>query len=97
MEESGRNSLTASGNDEKFIVGDFLNFSVPINKPFQRFSFRYRLTYIDRYDIVINSGCVDSIINNYFKFSLEESGKIIDMIFIDAQQDGGRKDISKYN
>ena len=58
MEESGRNSLTASGNDEKFIVGDFLNFSVPINKPFQRFSFRYRLTYIDRYDIVINSGCV---------------------------------------
>ena len=26
-----RNSLAASGNDEKFIVGDFLNFSVPIN------------------------------------------------------------------
>ena len=26
-----RKFLAASGNDERFIVGDFLNFSVPIN------------------------------------------------------------------
>src|SRR6218665_3261571 len=45
----------------------------------------------------LSSESFDSIINNYFKFSLEESGKTIDMIFIDAKQDGGRKDISKYN
>src|SRR6218665_353212 len=45
----------------------------------------------------LSSESLDSIINNYFKFSLEESGKTIDMIFIDAKQDGGRKDISKYN
>src|SRR6218665_2168266 len=45
----------------------------------------------------LSSESLDSIINNYFKFSLEESGKTIDMIFIDAKQEGGRKDISKYN
>ena len=28
---------------------------------------------------------------------IEEWGKTIDIIFIDAMQDGGRKDISKYN
>jgi len=28
---------------------------------------------------------------------IEERGKIIDIIFIDAKQDGGRNDISKYN
>ena len=27
----------------------------------------------------------------------EERGKTIDIIFIDAKQDGGRKDISNYN
>jgi len=27
----------------------------------------------------------------------EERGKTIDIKFIDAKQDGGRKDISKYN
>ena len=28
---------------------------------------------------------------------IEERGKTIDIIFIDAKQDGGRKNISKYN
>jgi len=28
---------------------------------------------------------------------IEERGKTIDIIFIEAKQDGGRKDISKYN
>ena len=28
---------------------------------------------------------------------IEERGNTMDIIFIDAKQDGGRKDISKYN
>ena len=28
---------------------------------------------------------------------IEERGKTIDIIFIDAKQDSGRKDMSKYN